>query len=113
MIQMEMNEYGFPKFYEKLDIENKKVIGRLKLDTEIKFLKKYKRIGGIDIRLLRQYLKYTKKDGGKVIGVYITQEGNLAPLHSKGWLLAPRIGEDDKSELELSTDKDKVVRKLK
>ncbi len=63
------------------------IIGLLKKGKVRKFTRYNKRIGGINVGYLREFLKYLKDDN--VIGVYIDKQKRLVPLHCKRRLLAP------------------------
>ena len=94
-----MNKIQFEIYDENIS----HTIGKIK--NPEKAMKKFKRIGGIDVYLLRDFLdKLPKYDENICIGVYVTKKdikenkkrdiqevkkGTLAPLHCKGFLLAP------------------------
>lgn len=63
-------------------------LGKLK-NSEI--VKEWKRIGGFDVALLKDFLNLLpKEENGLSIGIYISKK-KLAPLHCKGFVLSPLI----------------------
>ena len=69
-------------------------IGKIKKKLNwYKFNKPYKCIGRLNVRLLKEYVKHLKDDD--IIGVYIDNNNELTPLHSRGWLCCPmRVNEE-------------------
>ena len=89
------------KTEEWIEISKHFTIGKNKNPKQ--FIKNFERIGGIDVTLLKGFLKHIPKDA--TIGVYVTKQeqgrirkGDLAPLHSHGWFLAPTVAEDSEGE---------------
>ena len=64
---------------------------RARITKEMKF----RRIGHLNINLLKSFLKKLPKSDSGIIGIYVNSsgedKGKLAPIHSNGWLLAPMI----------------------
>ena len=78
------------------------VIGKLYKNKTKIFLKKFKRVGGLSPYLLKDFLKKIPDIYEDVIGVYVDDKGELAPLHCKGWVLAPRKNDRSDDGLELN-----------
>ena len=60
--------------------------------------KRFERIGGISVPLLKEFLRKLPKEKNLVIGVYVckrdyhnAKKGELAPLHCKSFFLTPRV----------------------
>jgi len=82
-----MEEEITRKDFSKLNNQDFPTEGLLKKGKGRKFTRRFKRVGGIKVELLRRFLKYLKEDD--VIGAYIDKHDNLSPLHCKRRLLAP------------------------
>ena len=95
-------------------VNKSNTVGRLSGNDEAAYLKRFKRIGMIDIALLREYLKKIGKRTGRIgvyFGNYSGVENVLAPLHYKGWLLAPVLGDDVKG-VDTSTHDELLIRNI-
>lgn len=75
------------------------------LNNPREWLKKFKRIGGLDIELLKKIIKKMPKKSE--IGIYICKKdcgrikkGMLAPIHNNAWILAPTIDSETPREFE-------------
>ena len=73
-----------------VDLKMNCTIGKFKDMSDAKrFFKKNKRVGGLSVGLLKQYLKELKNDD--VISIYINRKGELTNLHCKGRCMAPMV----------------------
>ena len=81
------------------DLNASLTIGKCKESK--KHLKKFHRVGGIDVQLLLSFLERLQKEKGDLcIGVYVDKKKKLlAPIHCKGWMLAPKVVDDDYSKM--------------
>ena len=77
------------KKFNLLEENSAKTVGQLSLDDAKKFNKRFRRVGGISIDVMREFLKHLPKSG--VIGVYMDKKSKfLVPIHCRGWLASPR-----------------------
>lgn len=64
-------------------------IGVLNKGEERKFTRKFRKVGALQVSLLKEYLKILKDSDQ--IGIYINKRNKLVPIHCKRKLLAPIV----------------------
>jgi len=93
------------------NLNEAQIIGKIaKKENWSKFNKKFKCIGRVRVVTLKEYINHLKDTD--VIGFYIDEVNkNMTPLHSRGWLLQPRLAGDD-TDLIIEYDDKEIKEKM-